>query len=87
LQWGFYGNVINARGEDLFDVLFEHRKASLSGLGRAKESNPAFGRATTLVGARLARESDLTAKFMLDVMTSSRASLAPTVNQLSGVRI
>ncbi|MEA3168855.1 MAG: hypothetical protein QOI97_1803, partial [Pseudomonas sp.] len=47
--WGFYGNVINARGEDLFDVLFKHRQASLSGLGRAKESNPAFGRATTRI--------------------------------------
>ncbi|MCY1366143.1 hypothetical protein D9M69_530240 [compost metagenome] len=48
LQRSFYGNVINARGEDLFDVLFKHRKASLSGLGRTKESNPAFRRATTL---------------------------------------
>jgi len=33
LQRGFYGNVINARGEDLLDVLFEHRKASLA-IGR-----------------------------------------------------
>ena len=49
LQWGFHGNVINARGEDLLYVLFEHRKASLSGLGRAKESNPAFARATTRI--------------------------------------
>ncbi|AZD11165.1 hypothetical protein C4K26_5807 [Pseudomonas chlororaphis] len=30
-------------------------------MGRASESNPAFARATTPVGARLARESDLTA--------------------------
>ncbi|VVP47573.1 hypothetical protein PS732_05312 [Pseudomonas fluorescens] len=49
LQRGFYGNVINARGEDLFDVLFEHRKASLSGLGGTTESNPAFGHTTTRI--------------------------------------
>lgn len=28
LQRGFYGNVVDARGEDLFDVLFKHRRAS-----------------------------------------------------------
>ena len=46
LQGGFYGNVINARGEDLLNVLFEHRKASLGGLAGTKESTPAFTRAT-----------------------------------------
>ncbi len=47
LQRGFHGNIVNARGEDLLDVLFEHRKASLAGWAGTDESNPALATTTT----------------------------------------
>ncbi|MNE30145.1 hypothetical protein D3C80_1236460 [compost metagenome] len=47
LQRGFDGNVVNARGEDLLDVLFEHRESITERLGGVCESTPAPRRATT----------------------------------------
>ncbi|MNM68223.1 hypothetical protein D3C81_797750 [compost metagenome] len=47
LQRSFDGNVVNARGEDLLDVLFEHRESITERLGGVCESTPAPCRATT----------------------------------------
>ncbi|MCY1186885.1 hypothetical protein D9M73_277980 [compost metagenome] len=47
LQRGFDGNVIDARGEDLLDVLFEHRESITGPRDKGWESTPALRRATT----------------------------------------
>jgi len=36
LQGGFHGDVVNARGEDFFDVVFKHRQASTSRVGQGQ---------------------------------------------------
>ena len=46
LQRGFYGDVIDARGEDLLDVLFEHRTDLWRRCGTGK-STPAIPAPTT----------------------------------------
>ncbi len=47
LQRGFYRNVVDARGEDLLDVLFEHRESITGPRDKGWESTPALRRATT----------------------------------------
>lgn len=48
LQRGFYGNVINARGEDLLTYCSSIGKHHWR-LGGTNESNPAFSRTTTRI--------------------------------------
>ncbi|MNO75294.1 hypothetical protein D3C76_663300 [compost metagenome] len=47
LQRGFDRNVVDARGEDLLDVLFEHRESITGPRDEGCESTPALRRATT----------------------------------------